>query len=64
MLQESMVKLLISYSKLANNNGQVIVTFENIRDFQFIKYCRKIKFSIYIYVHQTLVYTRCEQCYA
>ena len=32
-----MVKVLISYSKLANNKGQVSVTFENIRDFQFSK---------------------------
>ena len=55
MLLESMVKLLISYSKLANNNGQVSVTFENIRDFQFSKYCRKIKFSIYMFIRHSCI---------
>ena len=27
-----------------------------------LEHCRKLKFSIY--VHQTLMYTKCEQCYA
>ena len=33
-----MLRVLISYSKSANNKGQVSVTFKNIRDFQFSKY--------------------------
>ena len=33
-----MVEVLISYSSLANNKGQVSVTFENIRDFLFSKH--------------------------
>ena len=33
-----MVKVLVSYSKSANNKGQVSVTFENRINFQFSKY--------------------------
>ena len=47
-----MVKVLISYSKLANNKGQVSVTFENIRDFQFSKYMNflALHFREYMYL--------------
>ena len=33
-----MLKVLISYSRPANNKSQGSVTFKNIRDFQFSKY--------------------------
>ena len=47
-----MVRVLISYSKSANNKGQVSVTFKNIRDFQFSKYMKflALDFREYTYL--------------
>ena len=47
-----MVRVLISYSKSANNKGQVSVTFKNIRDFQFSKYMNflALDFREYMYL--------------
>ena len=47
-----MLRVLISYSKSANNKGQVSVTFKNIRDFQFSKYMNflALDFSEYKYL--------------
>ena len=47
-----MVRVLISYSKSANNKGQVSVTFKNIRYFHFSKYMNfmALDFREYMYL--------------
>ena len=51
-MEESMLRVLISYSKSSNNKGQVSVTFKNIRDIQFSKYMKllALDFREYMYL--------------
>ena len=46
-----MVKVLIPYSKSANNKGQVSVTFENIINFQLSKYMNFLALDLREYMY-------------
>ena len=50
-IEESMLRVLISYSKSAYSKGQVSVTFKNIRDFQFSKYMKFLALNFREYTY-------------